>query len=200
MNMIMEEAAVRVATPSDEDAVIATLVLAFSSDPAARWAFPDPDGYLKHFPEFVRLFGGKAFDHGSAYFVEGYAGGALWLPPGTEPDQERLEAMLERTVPDHLREDLSAVFDMMGRHHPSEPHWYLPLIGVDGCQQGRGYGSALLRHALSICDRDRKAAYLESTNARNIPLYERHGFELMGTIQVGSSPPIFPMLRRSVRF
>ena len=200
MNMIMEEAAVRVATPADEDAIIATLVLAFSSDPAARWAFPDPAGYLEHFPEFVRLFGGKAFEHGSAYFVGGYAGGALWLPPGTEPDQERLEALLERAVPAHLREDLSAVFDMMGRHHPSEPHWYLPLVGVDSCQQGRGYGSALLRHALWICDRDRKAAYLESTNTRNIPLYERHGFELVGTIQVGSSPPIFPMLRRSARF
>lgn len=26
-------------------------------------------------------------------------------------------------------------------------------------------------------------------------LYERHGFELLGTIQVGTSPPIFPMLR-----
>lgn len=26
-------------------------------------------------------------------------------------------------------------------------------------------------------------------------LYRRHGFEVRDTIQVGSSPPIFPMLR-----
>ena len=28
-------------------------------------------------------------------------------------------------------------------------------------------------------------AYLESSNPRNIPLYERHGFEALGEIQVG---------------
>ena len=34
-------------------------------------------------------------------------------------------------------------------------------------------------------------------NAGAIRLYERHGFELLGTIRAGSSPPIFPMLRRA---
>ena len=52
-----------------------------------------------------------------------------------------------------------------------------------------------MQHALAACDRDGTCAYLESTNPRNIPLYQRHGFELLGTIQVGMSPPIFPMLR-----
>jgi ribosomal protein S18 acetylase RimI-like enzyme len=84
----------------------------------------------------------------------------------------------------------------MGRYHPSEPHWYLPMLGVDPSQQGKGFGSALLQHALIQCDRDTKLAYLESSNPKNIPIYERHGFELLGTIQVGTSPSIFPMLRR----
>jgi ribosomal protein S18 acetylase RimI-like enzyme len=57
------------------------------------------------------------------------------------------------------------------------------------------HGSALMRHALSVCEREGKAAYLESTNPRNISLYVRFGFEIVGTIQIGSSPPIFPMLR-----
>jgi hypothetical protein len=56
-------------------------------------------------------------------------------------------------------------------------------------------GSTLLRHGLVQCDRDHVAAYLESTNPANIPLYRRHGFEVLTTIQLGSSPPIFPMLR-----
>jgi hypothetical protein len=29
-----------------------------------------------------------------------------------------------------------------------------------------------------------------------VPLYERHGFEVVGSIQAGSSPTIVPMLRR----
>jgi GNAT superfamily N-acetyltransferase len=84
----------------------------------------------------------------------------------------------------------------MGRFHPSEPHWYLPLIGTDPVQQGKGYGSALLRHALAICDQEKMPAYLEATSPRNVPLYQRHGFEGLGTIQVGTSPPITPLLRK----
>ena len=54
-----------------------------------------------------------------------------------------------------------------------------------------------MRHALSRCDRDGTPAYLESSNPRNITLYERHGFERLGTVQVGTSPSIVPMLRRA---
>lgn len=107
-----------------------------------------------------------------------------------------MTALLQRTVPERNQEEVFAVVEKMGNSHPAEPHWYLPLIGVDPTQQGNGYGSALMKHALLPCDRDQKPAYLESTNPRNIPLYKRHEFELLDTIQVGSSPPIFPMLRK----
>ena len=56
-----------------------------------------------------------------------------------------------------------------------------------------------MRHATDICDRDGVLAYLESSNLRNVPLYERHGFEILGTIQAGGSPTITPMLRKPRR-
>jgi ribosomal protein S18 acetylase RimI-like enzyme len=84
----------------------------------------------------------------------------------------------------------------MGSFHPEEPHWYLPLIGVDPSHQARGYGSMLMKHALERCDREEKLAYLESSNPRNLSLYIRHGFELIGTIQVADAPPVFPMRRK----
>jgi ribosomal protein S18 acetylase RimI-like enzyme len=186
---------IKIATASDEASVIDVEVLAFSADPAARWAWPDPQQYLTHFPNFVKAFGGQAFAHGSAYYVDGYAGTALWLPPEVHPDEEVLISLIQRTVSEQIQPDVFAVFEAMGSYHPSEPHWYLPLIGVDPPHQGKGYGTALMQHALIPCDRDKKLAYLESTNTKNIPLYERHGFEILGTIQVGTSPPLFPMLR-----
>jgi predicted N-acetyltransferase YhbS len=73
------------------------------------------------------------------------------------------------------------------------------MIGVDPSKQGQGYGSALLKHALERCDGEGKLAYLEASSPKSIPLYQRHGFELIGTIQVGSSPPLFPMLRKPRR-
>lgn len=187
---------IKSATASEQEQTIAVVVLAFSADPVARWSYPDPQQYLKYFPDLVRAFGGKAFEHGTAYYVDGFSGAALWLPPAVQPPEDEMLALLRRTIPERNQEELLSVLERMGGYHPTEPHWYLPLIGVDPAQQGKGYGSALMTHALLPCDRENKPAYLESTSTRNIPLYQRHGFELLGTIQVGSSPPIFPMLRR----
>jgi ribosomal protein S18 acetylase RimI-like enzyme len=183
-------------TASDEASIIDVLVRANWEDPAARWVWPDSQQFLMHFPSFVRAFGGKAFAHGSAYYVDGYVGAALWLPPDVHPDENALIALLQQTVSEQIQKDFFPVLEQMGSYHPSEPHWYLPLMGVDPSQQGKGFGSALLHHTLMQFDRDNKLAYLESSNPRNIPLYKRHGFELLGTIQIGTSPSIAPMLRR----
>jgi ribosomal protein S18 acetylase RimI-like enzyme len=88
------------------------------------------------------------------------------------------------------------VFEQMASFHPQEPHWYLPLIGVDPARQGQHLGDRLMAHALARCDADGLPAYLESSNPRNISFYQRHGFVELGKIQAGSSPTIVPMLRR----
>ena len=187
---------VRIATRADEASVVDVITLGFSGDPMARWSFPNPRTYLTQMPVLARAFGGKAFDAGTAYYVEGYAGAALWLPPGVEPDIEVLDAIIETHAPQRIKSDANGVFEQMGKFHPKEPHWYLPLIAVDPARQNQGHGSALLRESLTRCDRDGLLAYLESSNPRNIPLYERHGFEVMGTIQSGSSPVVTPMSRK----
>lgn len=186
---------VKSATTSGRRQIVDVITLAFSSDPAARWMYPNSQQFLEYFPNFVRLFGGKAFKYESAYYVESFAAAALWLPPNIHPDENALVSLLKTTVSREIQDDLFAVFEEMGNYHPREPHWYLPLIGTDPARQGKGCGSALLEHALARCDRDRKPAYLESSNPKNIPLYERFGFERLGTIQCGSSPPVFPMRR-----
>ena len=90
----MTKSSIQVANHSDEHSVISTLVMAFSADPAVRWAYPDPHQYLAHFPNFAKSFGGKAFAHGSAHVIAGRAGAALWLPPGVEPDEEELGTLV----------------------------------------------------------------------------------------------------------
>ena len=88
-----------------------------------------------------------------------------------------------------------AFLEQMEKYQPSEPHWHLPLIGVDPIKQGNGYGSALLQYALDKIDKEGEIAYLENSNPLNTPLYERHGFEVLGTIQVDDAPPMYPMIR-----
>jgi ribosomal protein S18 acetylase RimI-like enzyme len=187
--------AVGIATARDRTRLIEVMTAAFETDPAARWIYPGLEQYRRNFPAFAEAFGGRALEHDTAYYSGGFAGAALWLPPGVGPDEEALMALLERTIPESEKAAAFAVFEQMGGYHPAEPHWYLPLIGVMPSRQGKGHGSALLQQALRQCDADGTLAYLESSNPRNIPLYEQHGFELLGTIQVERSPPIFPMLR-----
>ena len=186
---------VRSATADEKTAVISTLLLAFSADPPTRWFFREPDQLVRYYPDFVRAFAGAAFDTGGAFTIDGYGGAALWLPPGVGSDEESLIAIVKKLVPEHALDDAFGVFHEMSRYHPKEPHWYLPLIGVDPARHRSGYGSALLRHTLEICDREQLPAYLEASRPANIPLYERHGFVVRGTIQVGDSPPITPMWR-----
>jgi ribosomal protein S18 acetylase RimI-like enzyme len=185
---------VRPVATEDEVPAIQTIVLAFATDPVTRWAWPHSHRYLAAMPAFVRAFAGGAFTHGGADCTKECIGAALWLPPGVHPDEERLSELMETASP-AARNDGAAIFEQMAKYHPSEPHWYLPLIGVDPAHQGKGLGDALMASALARCDRDKLPAYLEATNPRNISLYRRHGFEPLGTIQVGSSPTLVPMLR-----
>ena len=197
--MRMSAIQVRSAGENDQQAVIGVITLAFSADPMARFAFPDPATYLAVMPDFARAFGGNGFAHGAAHLVDGGWGAAMWLPPGVQPDSDTLAMLTERHAARDRMDDMMQVFTQMEKYHPTENCWYLPLIGVDPSCQSRGYGSALLRHALPQCDRDGVAAYLESSNPRNISLYERHGFVKLGSIQAGTSPTMVPMLRRPRR-
>lgn len=179
------------------DRAIATLVLAFALDPAARWTWPGAGDFLRNLPLLARAFGGKAFALGCADQVDDFAGVALWLPPGVTNDEEALSSLIERTAPPAVLEDIARVFEQMAHFHPAEPHWYLPMIGVDPARQGQGIGERLMAHALARCDADGRPAYLESSNPRNLSFYRRHGFEPLGSIQHGSSPTLVPMLRKS---
>jgi len=191
----MMSATARPGAPDEADAIVSVITLAFSTDPMARWSLPDPLTYLNVMPSLVRAFGARAFDSQSAYCLDACRGAALWLAPGAEPDSERLLTLMQDNAPPEILADLMGVFEQMGQYHPTEPHWYLPLIGVDPACQGQGHGSTLMRHGVDRCDRDGLPAYLESSNPRNISLYLRHGFEIMGEIQVGASPRMTPMYR-----
>ncbi|MFI5040443.1 MAG: GNAT family N-acetyltransferase [Acidimicrobiales bacterium] len=165
------------------------------SDPVVRWVYPDAEQYVESWPRFVDAFGGRAFESGTADRVEDFAAVALWLPPGVAPDEEAMLPHLYVGKNDSVRRDIDLVLGQMGSFHPRVEHWYLPLTGVDPVAQGRGLGSALLEHALARCDRDAMPAYLEATSPRSRALYARYGFDEIGVIQAGSSPPMWPMLR-----
>jgi GNAT superfamily N-acetyltransferase len=168
---------------------------AFVADPIMRWMWPEAHDFVTNFPRLVHGFGGGAFANDAADVNEEFSGGALWLPPGVSPDGKALEKLFKETIAEPTRSEILSVLEQMDESHPKEEHWHLAVIGVDAAHQGKGVGADLMQHRLATLDAMGVHAYLESSNPRNVPFYQRHGFEIVREIQVGGSPPVFPMLR-----
>ena len=186
---------IRTATADDNKALLDTLLLSFAADPITRYIWPSPGDYLNGYGRLAMALGGRGVELGAAHILGDGEAAALWLPPGVEAAGEEIGALIEQTVTQEKQAVLAQVVEQMSRFHIHEPHWYLAMIGVDPVRQGLGLGSALLKHGLSQCDAQRLPAYLESSNPRNVPLYERHGFEVLGVIEPADFPPLHPMLR-----
>ena len=160
-----------------------------------RWISDGAAAFLEATGDFFDAFGGRAFEHGSAWTANDGQAVAMWLPPGVEPDGEKMLEILQKFAPKERLEDMFVVLGQMEHFHPHEEHWYLPIIGCDPMYLGQGLGGMLMKTALERVDADGLPAYLESSNPRNVSLYERHGFEVIGEIQHGSSPVMLPMYR-----
>ena len=194
---------VQTASETDAEQVIASLTLAFATDPVIRAFYPDPFRHLAHFPEMMRINIGGAIPCQTAHYVEGFSAAAIWFPPaaGAEDGEaakergRRVAQLVEETAHKEGNDDLFVAMSEMDALHPKEPHWYLFAIGVDPYHQSEGLGSLLLEHALPRSDADGVMAYLESSNPRNVPFYQRHGFEIMEVVQRGSSPTFTLMVR-----
>ena len=167
--------------------------------------WPDPERYLTFFPKVLGFYGGGAFDHGTAYRTADFAASAMWLPPGVVhkvpigPTKVWLLLRLLMVSGKGVIKRVEQAQAVMARHHPDRPHYYLQSIGVRQDSQGLGLGSALLKHTTALCDRNQMPAYLESSSPRNVPLYERHGFEVTGEEAIGDGGPPLSFMWREPR-
>jgi ribosomal protein S18 acetylase RimI-like enzyme len=80
-------------------------------------------------------------------------------------------------------------------YHPKSPFAYLWFIGVSPSAQNKQTGSKLLRELISRYAKDGRPIYLETSVDRNLPWYQKNGFEIFNTIQL--TYPLY-LLRRQV--
>lgn len=173
----------------------AVLTIAFVDDPVTRWTLPTPADHLQGWPRMIDAMGRDAFAADTAWIAGDDLGAIVWVPPGSGVDEEAMVAATRDHVPTALHEQLQEFVGRLDEFHPRHDHWFLPLLGVDPGRRGLGIGSTLLEKTLSRVDADHADAFLTSSNPRNITLYRRYGFEVLGEVQVGSSPVMTPMLR-----
>jgi GNAT superfamily N-acetyltransferase len=155
---------------------------AFADDPVMNWIIPQPSLYHDFFQLLIRdIFRPRGIMHLEA----SQRGAALWLPPGasfTVPPSLAVVSLFTRLL---LRRGPGPLLripvqgKVFERHHPNAPHYHLVFVGARRDSQGQGVGSALIKQGTRICDQQHLPAYLESSNEANVPLYQRHGFEVI---------------------
>lgn len=163
------------------------------------WLLPDARQRAARLPGFwVHALGGLHGKHGSFFTTSTFAGAAVWDPPGRWKvgisQMIRFAPAFVRIFRTHCLRGL-ALLNAVERYHPREPHYYLFALGTDPVHQGRGVGAALLTPVLTRCDAERMPAYLESSNERNVPFYQRSGFRVMRQVLVPDGPKITLMRR-----
>ena len=177
----------------EEAAAVNTLLLAFSSDPFQRYLMPDSSIYLKNSTIWFNNAASQSISIDALLGTENYSGVAAWFPPDYVVQFEAIEETL-KDLPDNSQKDIFKYFKAFEENRPKEA-WYLEYLGVDPSWHSKGLGSLLLKKSLEKIDTLHQSAYLESSNPRNMSLYERHGFEAVTKIQFGEGPPMHTMYR-----
>jgi ribosomal protein S18 acetylase RimI-like enzyme len=191
---------VRIAAAEDADEVARVLAAGFGDDPVMAWMFGE-----NRAAKLAAFFGFLAPEAlvplGATFLSDGCC--ASWAPPDPQPwpdDRQHRFAEAMRPVctgPDFER--MQNLGERVDASHPAQPYWYLGMLATLPEWQGRGRGTQLLAHTLAMVDDPERggaqAAYLESTNPRNVGLYERHGFRATGRIDLPDGPLMTLMWR-----
>lgn len=185
---------VRKVTRADVPHLTAVLARAFDDDPMANWFVAQDKRRARRIYDFMGVSLAKmTLPHGECYTTADLRGGALWTPPGKWKLGILQQLLL---IPSVVKSTgwkriprVMAGIAAIEKKHPSEPHYYLMVLGTEPEFQGRGIGSQLMAPILARCDEERVPAYLESSKERNLPLYERNGFTVTEEFMVPDGGP-----------
>jgi ribosomal protein S18 acetylase RimI-like enzyme len=203
--MVLEPAlpVVRRATAADVTAMAAQMARTFLDDPVTSHIFRNEArreaGLRAYFRTQMKA---DYLPFGGCYTTDDYAGSAIWAPAG-KPLQTGL-AGIRTMLPvlPYVAANLRTTFRLLALvegKHPRQPHWYLASLGTAVEQQGKGVGGALMRPVLEHCDAEGIPCYLESSKARNLPFYRRHGFEVVEEVQLPDDGPTLWTMWREPR-
>jgi ribosomal protein S18 acetylase RimI-like enzyme len=182
-----------------------TLAGAFNKDPVMNWFLRQDDLHDEVLHGLIGQMLQQYMDGGWAIAAADGSCATLWSRPGESAagmgllDQIAMLPRILRTCTLRRFPRALKVMNTLDENHPHEPdHYYLFMIGVSPDCQGLGLGSTILSRALETVDAARMPAYLENSNPKNMPLYERHGFKVLKEIRFEpDGPPLWPMWREA---
>jgi len=185
---------------------LSTICQAFSQDPMVRWIFPDAEGRARLLPALFRVMMRYGLRRGHVTHSQDARAVAVWFSPENPVGVGGLIQAGMLTVPFKTgfgpwAKFLGAngVMEKIHKKYVPEPHWYLLGIGVDPELQGQGIGTTLLEEGLARADASGVPCYLETSEPRNLPFYERLGFVVLEDAVLGKGGPKGWGMRREPR-
>jgi GNAT superfamily N-acetyltransferase len=184
------------------DTAVETLTQSFADDPLMCWLFEDDARRPAQLREWWAWIIDNRLGHVEVSESDDAHSAAIWHGPDPVDDVRAAGAfpeMLVGLIGEEVAWRKLAGLAVIPAAHPTARHWYLAAVGTRPASQGQGSGARLLAGVLRRCDADGVPAYLESSNQRNVPFYERLGFVATGVIRIPDGPSLTPMWREPVR-
>lgn len=183
--------AVREATETDVPQAAATLGRAFAHYSWTRHTI-SANRHVERLEEFNRLFIERIGLHfGRVWIADDGAAVAVWTTPATAQAGDvftELAPRLAELAGERLPQQQAAEAAMQP-HRPTEPAWFLGTVGVDPARQGSGLGRAVLTPGIEAAAAAGVPAFLETSDATNVALYERLGFEVTAEVDIPDGGP-----------
>ncbi|MCX6433481.1 MAG: GNAT family N-acetyltransferase [Actinobacteria bacterium] len=179
---------VRPALPTDRAAVVATIVAAFTGDPAWTWLLG------ADFSRLAPLFAGALFDQrvdgGTVWMTEDAASVSLWDPPGSVDPlvEEAAWAPFHAAAGAGAAARFAAYEGALDRVSPTWSYWYLGVLATRPERAGRGLATAVMAPGLSRADADGLDACLETSTLANRAFYDRRGFVESTLVDLPDAP------------
>ena len=183
-----DEVEVKVLARGQERAAAAALAASHADYPAFRHVFAHPARRRRALLPFFAATVRDAVPFGAVYAAlerSKVLAVAVWLPPGAFPWSIGRKLRATPAFARVFAADPGAfrAFTRYGsnaeKHHPTERHWYLEVLGVRPEAQRRGLGRRLITPVLERADRAGIACYLETSDRANVAYYERFGFSVI---------------------
>lgn len=181
---------IRLTDPTDLPLAADVLADAFRDYAWTRYVIPE-EAYDDRLRALQLLYLEYANDHG-----------LVGIAAGKDGEVDGVIALVAPGAPDPAPEAVRRVVELHGDRidrlsHASEVDaqaWRLETLGVRRSRQGAGLASALLSFADSlVAVRGGGPVTLETSDPRNVRLYERHGFGVVSHEPASGRPPVWRM-------
>lgn len=197
---------IREAKRGEIPAVIEVLSAAFQDDPVSSWLLSGPDRRRAVHPLFFKAFIEMGLDVGGDLYVTDDVSAALLSLPGDDGDDDGGDddgdflALFDFLTGEEQARFGVLMATMADNHQVDVPHLHPQFLGVRPGVQEKGLGGAVFGHRLALLDAEGLPSYLEASTTRSPRLYQRLGYQHIGS---PFAPPggalMYPMWREPRR-